>query len=144
MSDLPPNLTIKQWDPDDRPREKLKEKGSKALSDTEFLAIIIGSGSRGESDVELMRRILHHQKNGLMDLENISLQSLMQFKGVGLAKAIKIKAALELSSRLQHLPYAGKKQFTSNHLVFQYLTPFSLPCATRNFGFYISTNPTVC
>lgn len=124
MSDLPPNLTIKQWDPDDRPREKLKEKGSKALSVAELLAIIIGSGSRGESAVELMKRILHHQKNRLMDLQNISLQSLMQFKGVGLAKAIKIKAVLELSSRLQILPYAEKKQFTSSALVFQYLTPF--------------------
>ena len=133
MSDLPPNLTIKQWDPDDRPREKLKEKGSKALSDTEFLAIIIGSGSRGESAVELMKRILHHQKNGLMDLENISLQSLMQFKGVGLVKAIKIKAALELSSRLQHLPYAEKKQFTSSHLVFQYSTPFLSPLRHQEF-----------
>jgi DNA repair protein RadC len=76
--------------------EKLKEKGSKALSVGAFLAIIICSGSRGESAVELMKRILHRQKNGLMDLENISLQSLMQLKGVGLAKAIKIKAALEL------------------------------------------------
>ena len=62
MSDLPPNLTIKQWDPDNSPREKLKEKGSKALSVAELLAIIIGSGSRGESAVELMKRILHHQK----------------------------------------------------------------------------------
>lgn len=76
MSDLPTNLTIKQWDPDPS-YGKTKGKGSKALSVGAFLAIIIGSGSRGESAVELMKRILHHQKNGLMDLENISLQSLM-------------------------------------------------------------------
>lgn len=124
MSDLPPNLTIKQWDPDDRPREKFKNKWPNALSVAELLAIVIGSGSRGESAVELMKRILHHQKNGLMDLQNIPLQGLMQFKGVGLGKAIKIKAVLELSTRLQTLPYAEKKQFTSSALVFQYLTPF--------------------
>lgn len=88
MSDLPSNLTNKQWNPDDRPRGKLKEKGSKAHSVDEFLAIIIGSGSQGESIVELMKRILHHQKNRLMDLENISLQNLMQFKGVGLVKGM--------------------------------------------------------
>lgn len=68
-----------------------------------------------------------------MDLKNISLQSLMQFKGVGLAKAIKIKAVLELSSRLQILPYAEKKQFTSSALVFQYLTPFLSPLGHEEF-----------
>ena len=62
--------------------KKLKEKGSKAHSFAELLAIIIGSGNWGESIVKLMKRILHLQKNGLMDLENISLHSLMQFKGV--------------------------------------------------------------
>lgn len=133
MPDLPPNLTIKQWDPDDRPREKLKEKGPKALSIAELLAIVIGSGSRGESAVELMKRILHRQKNGLIDLQNISLQSLMQFKGVGPAKAIKIKAVLELSSRLQALPHAEKKRFTSSNLVFQYLTPFLSPLRHEEF-----------
>ena len=139
MSDLSPNLTIKQWDPDDQPREKLKEKGSEALSVAELLAIVIGSGSPGESAVDLMKRVLHHQKNGLMDLQSISLQSLMQFKGLGSAKAIKIKAVLELSSRLQHLPFAEKKRFTTSSLVFQYLSPFLSPLRHKEFWiFYLN------
>ena len=62
MSVMPPNLSIKQWEPDDRPREKLKEKGAESLSLAELLAIIIGSGSPGESAVELMKRILYSPK----------------------------------------------------------------------------------
>lgn len=74
MSVMPPNLSIKQREPDDRPREKLKEKGAESLSLAELLlAIIIGSGSPGESAVELMKCILYHQRNGLLGLEHISL-----------------------------------------------------------------------
>ena len=124
MSKLPPNLTIKQWNRDDRPREKLRDKGPESLSVAELLAIVIGSGSRGESAVDLMKRIIHHQKNGLMDLQRVSLKDLTQFKGMGLVKAIKIKAVLELSMRLQTLPYEEKKQFNSSGSVFQYLNPF--------------------
>lgn len=71
-----------------------------------------------------MKRIIHHQKNRLMDLLRISLQGLTQFKGMGLVKAIKIKAVLELLIRLQTLPNEEKKQFNSNGSVFKYLTPF--------------------
>jgi DNA repair protein RadC len=124
MSDLPPNLTIKQWDPDDRPREKLKEKGAQALSVSELFAIVIGSGRRGESAVELMKCILHQQKNGLTDLQNISLRNLTKFKGVGMVKAIKIKATLEIAKRLQLLRLPNKKQLTSSRLVFEFLSPF--------------------
>lgn len=70
---MPPNLTIKQWDPNDYPTKKLKEKGPKALSLAELLTIVIGSVSQGESAVDLMKRILHLQKNGLMDLQKVSL-----------------------------------------------------------------------
>ena len=73
MSVMPPNLSIKQWEPDDRPREKLKEKGAESLSLSELLAIIIVIGSPGESVVELMKRILYHQRNRLLGLEHISL-----------------------------------------------------------------------
>lgn len=124
MSNLPPNLTIKQWDPDDRPREKLKEKGTQALSVYELFAIVIGSGNRGESAVELMKRILHQQKNGLTDLQNISLQNLTKFKDVGMVKAIKTKATLEIAKRLQLLRLPNKKQLTSTLLVFEFLSPF--------------------
>ena len=135
MSVMPPNLSIKQWEPDDRPREKLKEKGAESLSLAELLAIIIGSGSPGESAVELMKRILYHQRNGLLGLEHISLQKLTKFKGVGMVKAIKIKAALEISKRLQNQAYPQKKQFTSSALVFEFLVP--LLCSLKHEEFWI-------
>jgi DNA repair protein RadC len=133
MSNVSQKLTIKQWHPDDRPREKLKEKGSESLSVAELLAIIIGSGSPGESAVGLMKRVLHHQKNGLMDLQHISLQNLTKFKGVGMVKAIKIKAVLEISKRLQLLPYEQKKELTSSALVFKILMPFLCPLDHEEF-----------
>ena len=86
MSKFPPNLTIKQWNRDDRPREKLRDKGPESLSVAELLAIVIGSGSRGESAVDLMKRIIRHQKNGLMDLQRVSLKDLTQFKGMVLSR----------------------------------------------------------
>ena len=121
MSNPTPNLTIKQWQPDDRPREKLKNKGAESLSVAELFAIVIGSGSRGESAVSLMKRILHGQKNGLSDLHKIPLEALIKFKGVGLVKALKIKAVFEISKRLQSQPFQEKKQFNSSADVFQSL-----------------------
>ena len=120
---MPQNLTIKQWNPDDRPREKLLEKGASSLSVAELMAIVIGSGSPGESAVDLMKRVLYNHQNGLSDLHNSSLQNLVRFKGIGVAKAIKIKAALELSVRLNHFPELEKKQFNSSTLVHEFLAP---------------------
>jgi len=90
---------IKSWSHDDRPREKLLAKGPSALSDAELLAILIGSGSREESAVDLCRRILHSVSNDLVALGSLSIQDLKQFKGMGEVKSIILKAALELSIR---------------------------------------------
>lgn len=90
---------IKSWSENDRPREKLLAKGPAALSDAELLAILIGSGNRNESAVDLCRRILHSVSNDLMSLGSLSIQDLKQFKGMGEVKSITLKAALELSVR---------------------------------------------
>lgn len=90
---------IKSWSPDDRPREKLMEKGSAALSDAELIAILIGSGTRDESAVDLSRRILKSAKNDLNLLGTYSLKELTSFRGIGEAKAITIMAAMELGKR---------------------------------------------
>lgn len=95
------HISIKDWSEDDQPREKLLYKGKNALSDVELLAILIGSGSRNESAVDLCKRILQQNNNQLHQLAKQSIQQLMQFKGIGEAKAITIVAALELSKRLQ-------------------------------------------
>ena len=90
---------IKTWNADDRPREKLVSRGAPALSDAELLAILIGSGSRNESAVELSRRILQSAGNDLVSLGNMGLSELRKFKGMGEAKSVSVLAALELSKR---------------------------------------------
>jgi DNA repair protein RadC len=92
-------ISIKSWAEEDRPREKLNNQGRRALSDAELIAILIGSGSRNESAVELSKRILHHYDNDLQKLGKVSVAELSKFKGIGEAKAISIIAALELGRR---------------------------------------------
>jgi len=99
MEENATKLTIKAWAEDDRPREKLLLKGKRVLSDAELLAILIGSGSRNETAVELCKRILQSANNNLNELAKLSVADLMKFKGIGDAKAITIVAALELGSR---------------------------------------------
>jgi DNA repair protein RadC len=93
------NLTIKTWAEEDRPREKLSLKGKNALSDAELVAILIGSGNKNESAVELSKKILASINNNLNKLGKLSINDLTQFNGIGEAKAISIIAALELGRR---------------------------------------------
>ena len=90
---------IKFWSEDDRPREKLILKGKTILSDAELLAIIIGSGTRRKSAVELAREILSSFENNLADFSKANLKQLLKFNGIGQAKAVNILAALELGRR---------------------------------------------
>jgi DNA repair protein RadC len=92
-------ISIKAWAEEDRPREKLVGQGRRNLTDAELIAILIGSGSRDESAVELSKRILHHYKNDLNAVGKASVTDLCKFKGIGEAKAISIVAALELGRR---------------------------------------------
>ncbi|MDR1645912.1 MAG: DNA repair protein RadC [Tannerellaceae bacterium] len=93
-------LPIKAWAEADRPREKMLQKGVATLSDAELLAILIGSGNRNESAVQLAQRILHSVKNNLNALGKLSIKDLTAgFNGIGEAKAITITAALELGRR---------------------------------------------
>jgi DNA repair protein RadC len=92
-------IGIKSWAEEDRPREKLSAQGRRALTDAELIAILIGSGSRDETAVELSKRILHHYDNDLNKLGKASINELSNFKGIGEAKAISIIAALEIGRR---------------------------------------------
>lgn len=96
-----PSLTIKAWAEADRPREKLLMKGKHSLSDAELIAILLGSGSRKQTAVDLAKSILQSVDNNLHELGKRSLVELMKFKGVGEAKAISISAAMELGRRRQ-------------------------------------------
>ena len=93
--------SITRWAEEDRPREKMLLKGLSALTDAELLAILIGSGSVGESAVALAQRILASVENNLHELGKRSVTDLQRFKGVGEAKAVAIAAALELGRRRQ-------------------------------------------
>ncbi|MBR1449258.1 MAG: DNA repair protein RadC [Prevotella sp.] len=94
-------LTIANWSPDDQPREKLRDKGTQALSNAELLAILVGSGYPGVSAVELMQQILKDCNNNLNTLGKMTIRQLTEYKGVGEAKAITILAACELGKRRQ-------------------------------------------
>ncbi len=92
-------MPIKFLAEDDRPREKFLQKGKNSLSDSELLAIIMGSGNKEESSVELARRILTSVNNNWHQLSLLSVKDLMKFKGIGEAKAISIASALEIGRR---------------------------------------------
>ena len=114
---------INQWAEDDRPREKFLLKGKSTLSDSELLAILIGSGSRNESAVQLCQRILASSENNLNTLGKMSVSQLMQFKGIGEAKAISIAAALELGKRRRAEDAIELKKITSSEAVFDIMQP---------------------
>ena len=115
-------FSISNWSEEDRPREKLMLKGKESLSNAELIAILIGSGSRNESAVDLSRRILS-SVNNLNSLAKLSLPQLMNFKGIGEAKAITIVAALELGRRRRVEETIELVKITSSKLVFDIMQP---------------------
>lgn len=116
--------SIKNWAEEDRPREKLMQKGVGALTDSELLAILIGSGNDKESAVELSRRILHKSDNNINKLARLSVNDLVKdFRGIGPAKAITITAALELGRRRQIEDVPVKNKITSSKDAYNQLYP---------------------
>ena len=113
------SFTIKDWDASDRPREKLKTQGASYLSNAELFAVLIGSGTVNESPVSLMKRILLSVHNDLQKFDQLALERLVEFKGIGEAKAIKLKAALELSKRFQNKKPNKTKVLTSSKKVYE-------------------------
>ena len=116
-------FTIKCWAEEDRPREKLQLKGKQALSDAELIAIIIGSGNTKESAVELSKRILASVNNNLFELGQKSIEDLMQFNGIGEAKAISIIAALEIGRRRASSEVISQNKIITSKDVFQMMSP---------------------
>jgi len=92
-------IPIKHWSEDDRPREKLLLKGKSALSNAELIALLLGSGTRNESAVDLAKRILDQSRQNLAELSKYQISDLLKFKGIGMAKGVSIMAALELGNR---------------------------------------------
>ena len=118
-------LSVKDWSPDDQPREKFLAKGVNTLSNAELLAIILRSGTKEESVVELSQRILQSFGNDLNRLGKVSANHLMaNFKGIGEAKAIGIIAALELGKRRKKAEEIGpRKKIICSMDIYRYFYP---------------------
>ncbi|MBX7181752.1 MAG: DNA repair protein RadC [Bacteroidia bacterium] len=117
---------INKWAEDDRPREKLITKGKNTLSDAELIAIILGSGSRNESAVELSKRILAENGNNLFNLSKVGISELCKFKGMGEAKAVGLIAAMELGVRQRGAQPERRPKITCSKDAFDQLsTQFS-------------------
>ncbi len=123
MEEYPKSFSIKSWAEDDRPREKLLNKGKISLSDAELIAILIGSGNRTESAVDLSKRILQSVNNNLSELGRLSVADLTKFKGIGEAKAISIITALELGRRRRESEAMQKPVISSSKDVYELMQP---------------------
>ncbi len=115
-------LTIKNWAEEDRPREKLVLKGKSALSEAELIAILLGSGNKKQTAVELSQHILNHCQNNLASLARLSVKDLQKFKGIGEAKAISIVAALELGRRRKESEPVKRMKIGSSKDAFELLS----------------------
>jgi DNA repair protein RadC len=125
--------SISQWPEEDRPREKLLLKGRSSLTDSEIIAILIGSGSREKSAVELAREILSFYKNDLNKLAKASVNDLMNFKGIGEAKAISIISALELGRRRKDVESEVPDSIINSVMAYNYFKPMLMDLAHEEF-----------
>lgn len=115
--------SIKFWALEDRPREKLLKKGIASLSDAELIAILIGSGIKNESAVEISKKILNGSANNLNELAKLTVNDLKKIKGIGEARAITIVAALELGRRRKMEEVIQKKKIGGSRDVFDLFQP---------------------
>ncbi len=123
MKEKSASFSIKHWSQDDQPREKLRDKGRSSLTDAELIAILLGSGNREESAVDLSKRILASVEHNLNKLGKVSLKQLMSFKGIGEAKAITIAAAMELGRRRKAETLIERSKILSSVSVFELMQP---------------------
>lgn len=126
-------MSIKFLAEDDRPREKFLLKGKNSLSDAELLAIILGSGSREESAVELARKILNSVNNNWHNLSLLHIGDLIKFKGVGEAKAISVATALEIGRRKAAQEVPERVQISCSKDSYNLLQPVLADLQTEQF-----------
>ena len=126
-------LNINQWAEDDRPREKMERLGPQALSDAELLAILVGSGSSKEDAVTLMKRILSDCNNNLNTLGKMTIHDLMQYNGIGEAKAITILAACELGKRRQMEKPEERPDLGTATKIYNHMHPVLQDCDVEEF-----------
>ncbi|PID94174.1 MAG: hypothetical protein CSA95_04455 [Bacteroidetes bacterium] len=120
----PQKSGIKTWAKEDRPREKLIQKGRSVLSNAELLAILIGSGTRKETALDLSRKVFQHADNNLAELGRLERSSLMEIKGIGEAKALIIIAAMELARRRASTSSKERKQISNSEEAFELMRQY--------------------
>ena len=111
--------SIKSWAEEDRPREKMLAKGKEALSNAELIATLIGSGNSKETAVDLSKRILHDNKDNLIELSRLTINDLMKYNGIGEAKAVTIAAALELGRRRRFSEALEKPSIKNSQVAYE-------------------------
>ncbi|GGP02302.1 DNA repair protein RadC [Cloacibacterium rupense] len=126
-------MSIKFLAEDDRPREKFLLKGKSSLSDSELLAIILGSGNNEDSAVELARKILASVDYNWQKLSKLSIKDLMKFKGIGEAKAISVAAALEIGRRKAAQEIPEKEKITSVNDMYKIFSQYLSDLQTEEF-----------
>ncbi|OGU56345.1 MAG: hypothetical protein A2X64_02045 [Ignavibacteria bacterium GWF2_33_9] len=114
---------IKEWNPDDRPREKMMKRGPEALSDSELLAIIINNGTKGKSAIDLSKELMELAENDISKLVNLDAATLRTVKGIGEAKSISIAATLEFAKRTKIRSFGELKMFRSPEEIAQFFIP---------------------
>ena len=119
MESYPNRITIRNWAEDDRPREKLLTKGRHVMSDAELLAILIGSGTRHETAVELAKQVLRLAHGNLAEFSRLGVGDLMSIRGIGQARALTILAALELGRRRNESEVLARDKITSSRDAFE-------------------------
>ncbi|KQC00287.1 DNA repair protein RadC [Pedobacter sp. Hv1] len=126
-------LGIKAWAEADRPREKLLLQGRRQLTDAELIAVLIGSGNKTETAVDLSKRILKHCQNDLAKVAKLTVKELSRFKGIGEAKSIAIVAALELGRRRKDKEEQRLEKITSSRDAYLVLHPELADLAHEEF-----------
>jgi DNA repair protein RadC len=133
------SLPINKWSVQDRPREKFSANGRKSLSDAELLAIIIGNGTKNYSALQIAQTLLSNFNHSLDTIRKLDLQQLVQTRGIGLAKAISILSALELSDRCKSNEEKPVK-FSKSRDAFEYVKTHFIGLTHEEFHIILLNN----
>jgi DNA repair protein RadC len=126
-------IPLRDWSPQDLPREKLIHKGKSALSDAELISLLVGSGTRTSSSVELGKRVLQCANNNLHELARMTVKDLIRVSGIGHIKAMAIVAALELGRRRRELSPESRPRLSKSADAFDLLKPVLLDIPHEEF-----------
>ena len=134
------SLTLKEWADEDKPREKMLAKGKKELTNAELIAILLRSGLQGKSAVGMAKEVLNLTGNSLTTLSQMEFSQLSAIKGLGMAKAATLMAALELGWRMQGEISNNKERIINNSTdLFNYVTPLLVDLDHEEFwAIYLS------